>query len=147
MIRKYSHKDKPRLIELLRLNTPEYFDASEEKEFESYLNTEVEDYFVFLENSEIIGAGGINYFLTEKLARISWDIIHPKSQGKGIGKRITEFRINQLKSHPEIEIIQVRTSQRVYKFYEKMGFELENTEKGFWAKNFDLYQMTLSISN
>src|SRR5690606_4457259 len=105
MIRKYSHKDKPRLIELLRLNTPEYFDASEENEFESYLNTEVEDYFVFLENSEIIGAGGINNFLTEKLARISWDIIRPKSQGKGIGKRLTEFRINQLKSHPEIEII------------------------------------------
>ena len=35
MIREYSNKDKPKVIELLRKNTPEYFDISEENDFEN----------------------------------------------------------------------------------------------------------------
>ena len=53
MIREYSNKDKPKVIELLRKNTPEYFDISEENDFENYLENEIEDYYVFEENSKI----------------------------------------------------------------------------------------------
>jgi [ribosomal protein S18]-alanine N-acetyltransferase len=147
MIREYSYKDKSKVIELLRKNTPEYFDASEENDFENYLENEVEDYYVFEENSEIIGAGGINYFTEQKLARISWDIINPKSQGNGIGKKLTQYRVNHLNRNPNIESIIVRTTQLVFKFYEKMGFELEKVEKEFWAKDFDLYQMKMNNKN
>ncbi|MEO5790031.1 MAG: GNAT family N-acetyltransferase [Gelidibacter sp.] len=143
MIRAYTNKDKSKVIELLRKNTPEYFDPSEESDFEKYLENEVEDYFVYEQNSEIIGAGGINYFPEEKLARISWDMINPKSQGNGIGKELIQYRINLLNANPSIEFIMVRTSQLVHKFYGKMGFELEKVEKDFWAKNFDLYQMQM----
>lgn len=128
---------------LLRQNTPKYFDLSEESDFENYLDHKVEDYFVYEEHSEIIGAGGMNYFPEQKIARISWDIIAPTSQGKGIGKKLIHYRINYLKGHPEIEMIKVRTSQIAYKFYEKMGFELESIETNFWAENFDLYQMQM----
>ena len=55
MIRKYTKKDKSVLIELLRQNTPQYFDPSEESEFEYYLDSEVEDYFVYENNTKIIG--------------------------------------------------------------------------------------------
>ncbi len=144
MIRKYSNKDKSEIIELLRLNTPDYFDPSEESDLIYYLDNEVEDYFVFEQDSKIIGAGGINYFPKEKLARISWDMINPQAQGKGIGKELTKHRINLLNQNKEVELIMVRTTQLVYKFYEKMGFELEKVEKDFWAKNFDLYQMKMN---
>ena len=147
MIREYSYEDKSKVIELLRKNTPKYFDASEENDFEYYLENEVEDYYVFEENSEIIGAGGINYFTEQKLARISWDIINPKSQGNGIGKKLTQYRVNHLNRNPNIESIIVRTTQLVFKFYEKMGFELEKVEKDFWAKDFDLYQMKMNNKN
>ncbi len=61
MIREYSHNDKQKVIELLRQNTLDYFDSTEESDLENYLENEVEDFFVFEENSKIIGAGGINY--------------------------------------------------------------------------------------
>ena len=143
MIRNYTKQDKSTLIELLRQNTPEYFDPSEERDFIKYLDHEVEDYFVYEENSKILGAGGVNYFLEEKSARISWDMVDSNSQGKGIGKKLTQHRINHLKGNTEVDIISVRTSQHAYKFYEKMGFELEKIEKEYWAKNFDLYLMQI----
>ena len=144
MIRAYIKKDRLNVIELLRKNTPEYFDPSEESEFQNYLDNEVEDYFVYEHHSEIIGAGGINYFAKEKMAKISWDMIAPKWQGKGIGKALYQYRINRVNDHPRIESIVVRTTQLTYKFYEKMGFTLENVEKDFWAKGFDLYQMKMA---
>jgi len=147
MIREYSDSDKQKIIELLRQNTPKYFDPSEEIDFERYLENEIEEYFVYEENSEIIGAGGINYFPTERVARISWDMIDPKHQGKGIGEKLTKHRINHLKKKTNIDIVIVRTTQLAYKFYEKMGFELEKIEKDFWAKNFDLYQMKMNNKN
>ena len=143
MIRKYTDKDKPKVIQLLRKNTPAYFDISEEEDFENYLENEIEDYYVIEENAEIIGAGGINYFTQQKLARISWDIIDPKHQGNGIGKKLTQYRINYLNNNPKIEFIIVRTTQLTFQFYEKMGFELDKTKKDFWAKGFDLYQMKM----
>ncbi|GAB2539011.1 GNAT family N-acetyltransferase [Rufibacter soli] len=139
--------DKSSVIALLKLNTPDFFDPSEQKDLEEYLENKIEDYFVVEENSEIIGAGGINYFPNEKIARISWDVINPSFQGKGIGRRLIEHRINHLKRNKDVELIVVRTSQLVYKFYEKMGFKLIKVEKNFWAKNFDLYQMELTNEN
>lgn len=144
MIRPYKISDKSKVIELFRQNTPEYFDPSEEKDLESYLDNEIEDYFVFEERSEIIGAGGINYFPENKTARMSWDIIAKNSQGQGIGKKLTQYRIQHLNANSNAELIIVRTTQLAYKFYEKMGFELDKIEKDFWAKNFDLYQMQMT---
>lgn len=145
MISKYSTQDKQEVLMLLRKNTPKYFDVSEEIDFEKYLDHELEDYFVFIENAKIIGAGGINYFPLEKLARISWDIISPETQGKGIGKQLTQFRLNHIMKNCEINGIIVRTTQHVFQFYEKMGFSLEKTQKDYWAKGFDLYHLEMKL--
>ncbi len=145
MIRPYKTEDKSTLVHILRLNTPEYFDPSEEKDFIEYLNNHLESYFIVEEDNSIVGSGGINYFPEEETARISWDIIHPDYQGKGIGKALTLYRIEEIKRQPNIKQIIVRTTQLVYKFYGKMGFELEKTEKDFWAPGLDLYQMRMPL--
>ena len=143
MIRAYSNMDKTGVIDLLKKNTPAYFDFSEETDLKNYLENEIEDYFVCEKNNKIIGAGGINYFQKERLARISWDIVDPDYQGKGIGQKLVQHRIKHISKKQHIEFIVVRTTQLVYPFYQKMGFELEKIEKDFWAKNYDLYQMTM----
>lgn len=141
MIRPFFPSDTQSVINLLRLNTPVSFDKSEEKELISYLENEIEDYFVAEINQQIVGAGGIN--IHSDLARISWDIIHPDFQGKGIGRLLTQYRIDLIKRNPIIKFIEVRTSQLAYRFYEKMGFKLESITKDYWAKGYDLYSMKL----
>jgi [ribosomal protein S18]-alanine N-acetyltransferase len=146
MIRKFKIEDKEKVIELLRLNTPRFFDLSEEDDLQEYLVNESENYYVFEENNKVIGVGGINYgFDGGTTARISWDIIHPTNQGKGIGSKLTEFRIEEIKKKDSVKKIIVRTSQLVYEFYSKFGFEIDLVEKDFWAKDIDLYQMKIDI--
>ncbi len=132
-------------MELLRLNTPASFAASEEPDFLEYLAHHSQNYFVVEDAAEIIGCGGFNWFDNGKIARLSWDIIHPAFQGKGIGRELTKFRVEQIKQNPAVRLLYVRTSQLVYPFYQKLGFTLEKTEKDFWAEGFDLYQMKLDI--
>lgn len=143
MIRNYSIEDKSKIIDLLIQNTPEYFDPAEQQDLSHYLDTKVEDYFVYEEQSKILGAGGINYILGDHLARISWDLVAPEMQGKGIGKALMHHRIKHINRNPNIQMISVRTSQLAYKFYEKFGFKLVSVEKDYWAKNFDLYQLEM----
>jgi [ribosomal protein S18]-alanine N-acetyltransferase len=145
IIRKYKSDDLEELVHLLQLNIPDYFAASEENDFVDYLENHLEDYFVMTHNGKIIGSGGINYFYQDNSSRISWDIVHPDFQGKGIGSKLTQYRLELIRKNASIETIIVRTTQLVYKFYEKMGFELEKTEEDFWAKGFDLYQMKIRL--
>ena len=145
MIRPYSPEDKPALLAILQQNIPQYFHPSEVNDYEEYLEKHLEDYFVAEENGKVVGAGGINYFPEEKLARLSWDIIDPDFQGQGIGKELTRHRINEIKSNAALTRIVVRTTQLVYRFYERMGFRLERTEKDFWAEGYGLYQMCMSL--
>lgn len=145
MIRPYTIKDKENLLQLLQLNTPAFFHRDEAQDFLNYLENHAQNYFVIEENNKIVGAGGINYFDKEKLARISWDMIHPDFQGKGLGTKLTGYRIAQIKDNPQMEVVVVRTTQLAYRFYQKLGFELLKIKKDFWAEGFDLYQMEFRL--
>lgn len=142
-IRPYTPADNESIISLLRLNTPKYFAPEEEVDLKHYLSNEIDFYFVAEENSKIIGCGGINIVDNGKTARISWDIIHPDYQGKGIGRELTLYRIDRIKEIPGIETIVVRTSQLVYPFYKKFGFELKELVKDYWAEGIDMYVMEI----
>lgn len=144
-IRKYTSDDKDQVVALLVMNIPRYFDKTEEEDFRKYLAHEVEDYFVVEEQNELIGAGGVNYFQEERKARISWDMINPNFHSKGIGSQLVRHRISHIKKNEAIDTIVVRTSQIVYRFYEKMNFKLVKIEKDFWAIGYDLYQMEIQL--
>jgi ribosomal protein S18 acetylase RimI-like enzyme len=47
----------------------------------------------------------------------------------------------KLKTFPSVQTIMVRTTQLVYRFYEKAGFKLVEQQKDYWAEGLDLYRM------
>lgn len=144
-IRSYTASDNNALLELLRLNTPEYFAPEEEPDFIEYLAHRIDRYFVAETDGRIIGCGGVNLTDNGKTARISWDIVHPESHGTGVGRALLQFRIEQIRAIPGIERISVRTSQLAYRFYERFGFEVRETVADYWAEGFDLYHMERSV--
>lgn len=142
-IKPYHNSYSQRLLNLLDSNVPKYFAPSEVNDFKKYLVNGVEDYFVLLEKDQVIGAGGINYEKTH--AVLSWDFIHPEYHGKGLGTKLVKHRLVWIKEKTDFTKVIVRTSQHAHEFYAKMGFELVNTEKDYWAKGFDLYEMEMSL--
>lgn len=140
-IRPYTNADREAVLNLLRLNTPAFFDPSEEEDLIYYLNEHSQHYFVIESESGLLGCGGYNLFDEEGLARISWDIIHPDQQGKGLGRLLTQYRIDRIREYPHIKTIVVRTSQLVYTFYQKLGFKLKEIVGDYWAEGYDLYYM------
>ncbi|WP_297904791.1 GNAT family N-acetyltransferase [uncultured Parabacteroides sp.] len=141
IIREYRTADREAVMNLIRLNIPTYFAAEEELDLARYLDEEVELYYVLLFDGTIVGCGGINFADNRTTGRISWDIVHPAYQGKSLGTRLLRYRIEKLKSIDSIQKITVRTSQLVYKFYEKQGFVLLETQKDYWAAGLDMYKM------
>lgn len=144
-IRRYQDSDKNRILELLRLNTPRYFSPNEEKDLVYYLENHAANHYVIAIDDVVLGCGGFNLNEDSKTACISWDIFHPDYQGHGLGTALTRFRIEKIKENKEITTLSVRTSQLVYKFYEKFGLELREIVKDYWDEGFDLYQMDRDI--
>jgi N-acetylglutamate synthase-like GNAT family acetyltransferase len=146
-IRLYTPLDKSAVIDLLRQNTPEYFSPEEEQDFIHYLDNEIEGYYVVEYNNEVVGCGGVNIFPSQNMGRISWDMLHPAHQGKGLGGMLLKYRIDLLRNVHNVKTVQVRTSQLAYQFYAKFGFELKEIAKDFWAPKFDLYLMEYSLAS
>lgn len=145
-IRKYNNAtDREAVLDLLRLNTPEYFSETEENDLIYYLDNEAQYYYVLEVDGEVLGCGGFNFTDDMAEGRISWDIFHPAHQGKGLGGALTRFRIDRLKEYAGVKTISVRTSQMAFKFYEKFGFNLKETVKDYWAEGYDLYRMEFSV--
>lgn len=147
IIREYTVSDKQRLLELLKLNTPEFFSPNEEKDLLYYLDNEADNYFVLVMEEKVVGCGGFNLTEDGKTAKISWDIFDPNYQGKGLGSALTRFRIEKIKENKEIKTLSVRTSQLVYPFYEKFGLKLREVVKDYWDEGFDLYQLDCDIDS
>jgi ribosomal protein S18 acetylase RimI-like enzyme len=144
IIRKYIDSDRIRVVELLKLNTPQYFSPTEEEGLIDYLNNHADNFYVLEIENNIICCGGFNFAEDPEIVRISWGIVDPKFQGKGFGSELTRFRINKMKEIPGVKILSVRTSQMTYKFYEKFGFKVREIAKDFWADGYDMYRMDMN---
>ncbi|SFT34598.1 N-acetylglutamate synthase, GNAT family [Lishizhenia tianjinensis] len=143
MIREFHVKDTTPLLELFDANTPKYFHPEEKEDLKHYLENEVENYFVYTFENGLVAAGGINYKPEEHTAILSWDIVHPEFQGKGIGSELVKHRLHFIAQQRIYSRCIVRTSQLVYPFYLKHNFKLISKHPDFWAKGYDMYYMKL----
>lgn len=144
IIRPYHPKDKKDVMGLFEMNTPAYFAPEEGAAFDHYLDHELEYYVVVEANGQIAGCGGYNVNEKEGIGYLSWDMIHPDYQGKSLGRKLVNHRLEQLKQLEPVQAIHVRTSQYTYAFYEKCGFQLLSITEDYWAENYHLYHMVFS---
>lgn len=144
--RKYRPTDRSDLIGIFRSNTPDFFDPSEQKDFEQFLDRHADTYFVAEVDGRTIGGAG--YFLeNNRCGRISWTLFDPAVHRKGIGREVVQMCIDELRKIDTVSLITVWTSNAAFRFFEKFGFDTVDFQGNFWGPGLDLYKMEMKISS
>jgi len=144
-IRKYAEKDTENVVSIFRSNIPKYFSQEEEIGLRKFLaNFRSTEYVVMENDGEIIGSGGIALNGDDTVS-LCWGMIRSDFIGKGLGKRLTEYRIDlSQKRFGDLPIV-ISTSQHTQGFYEKFGFKLIECILNGFAPGLDNCKMRLEF--
>lgn len=146
-IRRYKPEDLESVVAIFRSNIPKYFTPEEEEGLHDFLGKYAEDYYVIDLDGEIVGAGGIaRNDLENPTVSLCWGMVRADHLGTGLGKTLTEFRIDLArKKYGELPVT-IGTSQHTKGFYEKFGFQMtEHIPDGF-GPGIDNCKMRRSVS-
>jgi len=132
------------LLNIFDSNVPQFFDASERKPFEDFIDQKNKHYFIFKLKDIIIGAGGY-WAETPNEARICWLMVHSDYHKKGVGRQMMNSFEEKIKGEGAFRSITLKTAQKTEKFYQKLGYTTIFFEKDHWAKGLDLYLMEKEI--
>lgn len=145
-ILKYTPVFKEKCVEIFESNMPKYFAAEELQAFINFLDRDIEDnYYVVEKDGEIVACGGIFLMDNAEEAGLSWGMVRNDQHKTGIGKFLTDYRIDLLKKVYPGKVYKVDTTQHTAGFYLKRGFEtIEVIPNGF-AKGLDKYVMKMGL--
>jgi ribosomal-protein-alanine N-acetyltransferase len=122
-------KDIPAVVEIERLS----FTYPKP---ESIFREDEHKYLVARDESKIVGYIGIEKVLDE--THIINMAVHPEYRSSGIGKRLMQHVLND----EDVFFLEVRvTNETAKRVYEKYGFKVLYTRKGYYADGEDAYVM------
>ncbi|MBL8180077.1 MAG: GNAT family N-acetyltransferase [Blastocatellia bacterium] len=141
-IRDYLSDDIEQVVELFRSNIPKYFVPDEEQGLRDYLAEYPDNYYVIELDGDIVGAGGIA-LNDDDTVSLCWGMVHNDHLGTGLGKMLTEYRIERSREIFGNKPMVNSTSQLTEGFYHKLGFvTVEHTPNGF-GPGIDICKMRL----
>lgn len=141
-IRPYQEQDAEALLGLFRKCVPHAFGASEEPEYADFLQLMPVSYHVAEHKGQVAGACGYYIPADGEPARIVWILTDPDGKGLGIGSALLTYCLRAIGEQAPDRLIECRTSQVAYQFFERFGFRLQYTKPDFWLPGLDLYYMT-----
>jgi ribosomal-protein-alanine N-acetyltransferase len=152
--RNYLPSDDARVREILISNIPKFFVMDDMKMLDNWLLAQnlgiiayppaTADYFFVLEDEgEVVGCAGFYVLDGEKRAHLTWGMLNADYHNKGYGKLLFHYRVRKIiELHSDYKIT-LGTSQYTYKFYEKLGMNVESITPNGYGNNFDKYFMSL----
>jgi len=145
----YSHAFEKDCLSIFESNVPAYFASQEREAFRGFLNRQVHPYYYFVvygEFEKIVACGGMKLEPDNHSAMLRWDMVASDFQKQGIGTFLTLSRLHLLSQNPDIQMVNVYTSQYTYQFYKKFGFILQHVVPNGIIEGMDEYYMELNLS-
>ncbi|HKP71210.1 MAG TPA: GNAT family N-acetyltransferase [Pyrinomonadaceae bacterium] len=144
ILRPYGNNDLEDVVAIFRSNIPKYFGPIEEPGLRDFLAIRTEDYFVGEVNGEIVAAGGIA-LNEDQTVSLCWGMVRQDHLGTGLGRKLTEFRVQMsIEKHGKLPLV-ISTSQHTQAFYEKFGFRLTEHEPNGFGPGIDTCKMRLDF--
>lgn len=94
--------------------------------------------------SDLVGAGGV-WIRSDGIGRLVWGIIKHEHHRKGYGRELAHFRLKQLALVPELERIQLETSQHNPGFFKRLGFVETSVKKDSYHAGLHSHNMELKL--
>src|SRR5690606_29404976 len=135
------------VVAIFRSNIPKYFTPDEEPGLYEFLEGCAEDYFVLKVAGEVAGSGGIalNRDIDPQTVSLCWGMVRKDHLGTGLGKALTEFRINLAKERYPGLALTIGTSQHTEGFYKKFGFVTVEHKSDGYGPGIDMCRMRLAV--
>ena len=110
---------------------PEYLSGMTLEKFEERAFRRPDNLFVAKEDGRVIGFVGYGNHGEEdpETGEIFALYVLPEYCGKGIGLRLMETALEQLKAYPEVCLWVLKENKRAIRFYQKCGFFADGREK------------------
>lgn len=141
-IRGFVDGDRAACLSLFDSNVPTYFRADERAEFEAFLDALPDPYLVLRSgDDEPLACGGFALAEGGRRADLCWGMVRSERHGTGLGRRLTEARLERAARHPGVEVVALNTSQHTVGFYEALGFETVAVEADGYAAGLDRCEM------
>ncbi len=142
--RAYELADAAACLALFDANTPPYFDPSERPLFEAFLANPEGRYFVLEHDGGVAGCGGYRPFENGQ-AVFTWGMVSPDYHGAGLGRKLTEYRLDAIAAEGRYTGVRVHTSPMIEPFFNHMGFASLRTRKDGFALGMDKVYMEKTV--
>ncbi len=142
LIRPYQPTDREPLLTVFRKSVPHAFAPEETADYDDFLQTSTDPYFVAEIDGQVVGGCGHYLVPANFTARIGWVLSDPDRKSAGIGGALLRHNLAGIARQPGVRLVECRTSQVAYRFFDKFGFRLQYTQADFWAPGLDLYFMS-----
>nr|WP_276562489.1 GNAT family N-acetyltransferase [Hoeflea prorocentri] len=129
-------------------NVPTYFARQERSDFCTYLESvDAGDspYLVLVRDDLVVACGGLIIEPGKRKAHLAWGMVDRSFHRQGVGTRLTQERLALARAIPDIEQLELATSQHTHGFYEGFGFTVSKITPDGHAPGLDRWDMVLHL--
>lgn len=144
--RPYRDDDREACLRVFESNVPRFFRPHEREEFEVFLEAPPGPYYVLVEpGGTVAGCGGYAVDENSAVADPCWGMVDRTRHGHGLGRVLTERRIEAIRDDGRARSIALHTSQHTARFYERMGFRTTRVRLHGYAPGLDRHDMVMEL--
>jgi N-acetylglutamate synthase-like GNAT family acetyltransferase len=144
-VREHVADDLRAVLEVFASNVPGYFTNDERAAFEDFLQDLPGPYYVMEAEGSIVACGGYAIVADESRADLCWGMVRGDLHGVGMGRLLTEYRIDAARHVARVGHVCLNTSQHTQGFYERLGFTTESVTKDGFSPGLDRCDMRLHL--
>jgi GNAT superfamily N-acetyltransferase len=146
-IRAYLPEDRTSCLAIFDSNVPESFTQGERSGFEKFLDTLPGPYLVLaLDSARIVACGGYARAEGTNCADLCWGMVEHAHQKTGLGRLLTEARLQRIRDDGSFTEVALRTSQFTEAFYQRLGFVTERVTVDGIAPGLHTVEMRMKLA-
>jgi len=145
-VRDYTREDREACLAVFDGNVPEFFVPAEREAFAAFLDDLPGPYLVVEdEDGRVVACGGYAVTPGTRTADLCWGMVARPRHGTGIGRLLTDARLERVRADPGVHDVALNTSQHTAGFYARRGFATERVVPDGFAPGLDRCDMRLVL--